>query len=302
MGKNNVERITWCFRVRHGNAGKTLLLGGSSNYQGQNSPIGAADESWLSWENKQKNSETLVKLVLLHSGQVEDTSFRGVKGLSKLPLSTSHLRVSINNPHFLKPGGFTTEGSLTGLWELCLPFLIKNLWLHKILESYPHLHQFQVNRYWFHLLNLLGEVRGVAWMSLLGWAAVTFLQVAAEDAAHHQVSRVESWLVRLSSPTQEWLCALKQNYGWADPCSLSCLGCPAPHSSPGCCCSSDKSLLGDSFCLPCRGTGIICFLFKFRGIALINRWMQFWMWGMSYCPARTLQPWNLLFCVRNPHF
>lgn len=77
-------------------------------------------------------------------------------------------------------------------------------------------------------------MRGVAWMALLGWAAVTFLHVAAEDAAHHQVSRVESWRVRLSSPPQEWLCALKQNYGWADLCSLSCLGCPAPHSSPGC--------------------------------------------------------------------
>lgn len=50
------------------------------NCQGQNGPSGGADETWLSWENKQdvssvqlqhKNSETLVILVLLHSGQLK---------------------------------------------------------------------------------------------------------------------------------------------------------------------------------------------------------------------------------------
>lgn len=118
----------------------------------------------------------------------------------------------------------------------------------------------------------------MAWMALLCLAAMGFLYLAAEDAVTDLVGRpqIESRLVKFSShlvsPTTEQLSVFSLNYVHTVEQSLPPIAVrealPRAQQSRACC-SSDKSAV-PPFAFPAEGTGNICFLFKFKGITLIN--------------------------------
>lgn len=124
-------------------------------------------------------------------------------------------------------------------------------------------------------------------MALLCLAAMGFLYVAAEDAVTDLVRCpwTESRLVKLSSrsvsPTKEWLRGFSLNYVHTieqSPLPSAVREALLCAQQPRACCSSDKSAV-PPLAFPAEGTGNICFLFKFKGITLIDDRMQSWRWG-----------------------
>lgn len=148
-------------------------------------------------------------------------------------------------------------------------------------------------------------------MALLCLAVMRFLYVAAEDTVTDLIrcSRIESRLVKLSSHsvrcTKEWLCVFSLVYVHtvkqsALPSAVQEARLRAQQPRVGC--SSDKSGV-PPFAFPAEGTGNICFLFKFKGITLINGRMQSWRQAdvlLSYQGSAVMV--SVVVCVRNPHF
>ena len=118
-------------------------------------------------------------------------------------------------------------------------------------------------------------------MALLCLAATGFLYVAVEDVVTDLVrhSRIESQLIKLSScsvsPTKEWLCVFSLNYVHSveqSPLPTVVREALLRAQQPRACCSSDKLAVPPFAFLAflAQGTCDICFLFKFKGITLIN--------------------------------
>lgn len=111
------------------------------------------------------------------------------------------------------------------------------------------------------------------------WLQRTLLLTLPHTELNHNLSNSQIILV---SPTKEQLCVFiyilcKQLSRALLPVLLS-EPCRDSAQQPKVCCFSDKLTL-HPFAFPAEDTDNICFLFKFKGISLINCRMQSWRRG-----------------------